>query len=218
MKKQISFFVVGLGLFFAPHRSQAFDLFGALDGTQSFKTIKGNYEKYEDLGEGTFCRKAQKYSFDWNVEIERADALFNDQGGITVDLALGASTVKVAGHRKGGLLCSWMGAQGSLAMDRMTGQFRIHSVEGNDHPAVDIVDMKLGRFAMGQVTLFIPGGATWTATPPEWMNDLLTKTLHKGLQVIMQTEIKKNLESIIGKKLKDFIEGDQAPLTDILIQ
>ena len=194
-------------LFLHSYPSFAFGLFELLGGDEKFKFIEGHYSNHQIVGPGTFCDNEQKYKVDWKVDIEKADATFDDKGGIIVDLGLGASVASVEGYRKGGFLCSWMGGKGSINLNRMNGQFRIYSLDEAGTPGLDIIDVKMGRFALGRVTILLPGAVEVAGEPPEWLNRWLTSTIDHTLSFILKTELKKNIESILGKKLKDLIEN-----------
>jgi hypothetical protein len=193
-------------------QSWSFDFFKAMGDDQVFKTLEGVYEKNEDLGEGTFCKKEQKYKVSWKVDVVKADASFIDPSGIAVDMGLGSSEVYVEGYRKGGVLCSWAGGSGTLHLNKANGEFHLYSVDQDGTPTLDIKSIKLGQFKMGQVSVLLPGDFVVSGQPPQWVNDFLTDSIDAVLSFILTSGLKKKFETYLGKKVRDLIEGGRGPL------
>jgi hypothetical protein len=193
------------------HKSWSFDFFDVLNGREALNVIEGKYSDHQK-SPGTFCDNEQKLDVSWKVGVDKADASFDTNGAIHVDLTLAPSMVSVSGYRKGGILCSWMGGRGSLGLDRLYSHFKIYSLDDQGNPALDIIDIQLGKFALGRVSILLPGSIEVSGEAPDWLNSWLTTALQKTLSYIMTTELKKNIENLIGKRLKDIIEG--GPFSD----
>ncbi len=170
----------------------------------------GSFKQVVEGEMGTFCRKQIAYSVDWDATVDEASADIGDNGTASVNMTLGASILKVAVWRKGGILCEWMGGTANVFTRSTDILFDlIPDLKTGGYPSVDLKKIKIGGLQMTNFNLHIPILGNITGDAPEWANDFVEKKFNSIMENLVSASLKKRINSSLSKQLQKMLEQEK---------